>query len=135
MSNAARRDWLGIPIEWKTLGPFMFVQHLYPTTSRGSRHAHAWMLLAVVQRGHYSRTIGNRAHECRPGELSLLPAYEPHTDEYAPGSKCLHLVIPPCFAARLTSELPVQRNLATMKASPLRAASAVALYRELVLGD
>jgi AraC family transcriptional regulator len=134
MPCAKREDWLGTPTARKAIGPFVFVQHRYPNFCRRARHSHSWQHLSLVQRGHYLRILCNRLQQFRPGELSLLPTEETHSDEYAPGTKCLHMVIPSSFEARLTREFPTRR-IAGGATSSLKAACAVALYREFIRPD
>lgn len=47
-----------------------------------------------LQEGFYSRVGRSRRHDFRPGSLAFLESHEGHTDTYAGGSKCLHVVIP-----------------------------------------
>ena len=135
MPTAKQEDWLGTPTARKAIGSFVFVQHRYRNFCRRASHSHGWLHLSLVQRGHYLRILGNRAQQFRAGELSLLPTEETHSDEYAPGTKCLHMVIPSSFEARLTRELPTWRSLAGSVTNPVNATCAVTLYREFIRPD
>ena len=135
MPSAKGQDWLGTPTARQAIGPFVFVQHRYPNFCRRARHSHSWLHLSLVQRGHYLRMLSNRVEQFGPGELSLLPTEETHSDEYAPGTKCLHMVIPSSFETPLTRELPARRSIAAGTKSVLNAACAVALYREFTQPD
>lgn len=130
MPLAHDHDWLGRPLSRKSAGPFVFVQHHYPRLSQRQPHSHSWLHLVLVQRGHYRRTVGNRLQEYGAGSLSLLATEERHTDEYAPGTKCVHLVIPSSVEEQLAREFRVvgRRSIAPMH--PVNAALAVAFYRE-----
>jgi len=49
----------------------------------------------MVSGGCYRRTVGGRTVDHHAGSLSFLRTNDSHTDFYAPGSTCLHVVIPP----------------------------------------
>ena len=135
MLRGNHREWLGVPMARKAVGSFVFVQHEYPTWSSGPRHSHSWLHLCLVQRGQYVRTFRGRVQQFRAGELSLLPTAETHSDEYAPGTKCLHLVIPTFFEAQLARDFNARAVIASGTTSPMNAASGVALHREFQRPD
>jgi AraC family transcriptional regulator len=135
MAGANRPDWQGTPTARKAIGDFVFVQHVYPSRSRGPRHSHSWLHFALVQRGYYVRTVSSRVQQFRPGQLSLLATEETHSDEYAPGTKCLHLVIPAAFETKLTRDLPARRIIDSGKFSPFLSACAGTLHSEFVRPD
>jgi AraC family transcriptional regulator len=88
----------------RNIGPFLLVQHEYPTSVMKERHSHAWLHLAVVQEGFYSRVARSRRFDFRQGSLAFLESHEGHTDAYAAGSKCLHVVIPSDVEYRLSCD-------------------------------
>src|SRR5215470_8064809 len=85
---------VGTVLRYCRIGAFKFVQHSYPCTAKKDAHAHSWLHLSVVQEGCYSRKLGSASKSYGPGAVSFLPTNEKHEDLYAPGSKCLHIVIP-----------------------------------------
>ena len=94
MANSNTQDWLGKPISRKAVSHFIFVQHLYPRLSERRPHSHPWLHLSIVQRRLYARSLGTRISHYRAGTMALLATDESHTDSFAPGTKCLHMVIP-----------------------------------------
>ena len=92
----------------KRIEPFVFVHHDYPEQTEGARHSHPWLHLTMVRRGRYRREAAGRTVEYQAGSLSLLQTNDSHTDSYAPGSICLHVVIPPQLEQQLTRHIGVQ---------------------------
>src|SRR5215471_3356414 len=85
---------LGRTLQRKEIGSFVFVHHDYPSQAARATHSHPWLHLTIVCRGLYSRTLGQQTFDYKAGALTFLQTDESHTDCYAPGSKCLHVVIP-----------------------------------------
>ena len=73
---ARDRDWLGKVIVRKTVGDFVFVQHLYPQWSQRGHHTHPWLHLSILQRGQYSRSLGGHISYHRAGTMALLATDE-----------------------------------------------------------
>jgi hypothetical protein len=65
----------------------------------------------MVHQGHYCRKLGRRTDNYQAGSLTFLRTNDSHTDSYAPGSKCLHVVIPSEVEQRLM--LYVNRGIGT----------------------
>ena len=118
---------LGIVRRHHRVESLVLVEHVYPELAVRGRHAHSWFHVTLVQRGYYARTHGSREELYSPGTLSILPNGDQHTDQYAPGSKCLHLAvldsvrkrlpvigeprrhaIPPFLAARFSAALQLE---------------------------
>jgi len=89
MTSANAQDWLGTVIARKSIGGFVFVQHVYSRLSERGQHSHPWLHLSIVQRGQYERTLGRSASHYRSGDVTLLTTDERHADSYVPGTKCL----------------------------------------------
>lgn len=129
------QDWLGKVIARKNVGGFVFVQHVYPRLSERGQHAHPWLHLSIVQRGSYERRLCKKTNHYRSGDVTLLTTDERHTDRYAPGSKCLHLVIPSTLEAQLTRDFAWCGRAPLDPIHPINAAFSVALYREFRNAD
>ena len=84
---------LGVVRKYHRLAGVVLVQHEYPVLAKRDRHIHSWFHITLVQRGYYTRTHGAREEIYAPGTLSLLPNEDEHTDQYSPGSRCLHLAV------------------------------------------
>jgi len=106
------------------------VQHLYSQFSEKGQHCHPWLHLSIVQRGHYERILRKRIGHYRPGDVALLATDESHTDRYAPGTKCLHVVVPADFEMQLTRDFAGRGRAPMDPFHPINAAFSVALYRE-----
>lgn len=126
----APSKWLGEPIWRRNIGGFVFVQHVYPQFSERGQHRHPWLHLSIVQRGHYERNLGKRVSRFRSGDVALLTTDESHTDSYAPGTKCLHLVIPSDFESRVMRDFAGCGRQPIDAIHPANASFSVALYRE-----
>jgi len=88
-----------------------------------------------VQRGNYERSLGKRITQYRSGDLALLATDERHTDRYALGTNCLHMVIPSDFETRLTRDFAGHGRAPIDPIHPINAAFSVALYREFKSPD
>jgi AraC family transcriptional regulator len=88
--------------ERKEIGSFVFVRHDYPEPEERGHHSHPWLHLTMVTRGHYRRKLGWQTSDYKAGSLAFLHTNAGHTDCYAPGSECLHLVIPSEVEQKLT---------------------------------
>ena len=130
MTSANAQDWLGTVIARKSIGGFVFVQHVYSRLSERGQHSHPWLHLSIVQRGQYERTLGRSASHYRSGDVTLLTTDERHADSYLPGTKCLHLVIPSSFEARLMRDFTWRGRAPLDPIHPINAAFSVSLYRE-----
>ena len=104
MTRAGSSDPLGRVLLRKRIGSFVFVQHEYPELAERNKHSHPWLHLSIVQRGEYFRELGTRISRYRAGSVALLPSEENHTDSYAPGSRCLHVVVPSELEQGLTRD-------------------------------
>lgn len=135
MKGPKAQDWLGKAVARRNIGDFVFVQHFYPQFSERGPHCHPWLHLSIVQRGHYERSLGKRVSRYRSGDLALLTTEESHTDSYAPGTKCLHLVIPSNFETKLTSDFEGRGRAPNAPIHPINAAFSVSLYREFKSAD
>src|SRR5215471_9329989 len=122
MTRSRAQDWLGRAVASRNIGSFVFVQHLYPQFSKRGQHHHPWLHLSIVQRGHYERSLGKRISHYRSGNLALLTTDESHTDSYALGTKCLHLVIPSDFETQLTRDFGRRGRAPTDPIHPINAA-------------
>lgn len=131
----APSKWLGKAVARRNIGSFIFVQHLYPQFSERGQHRHPWLHVSIVQRGHYERSLGKRASHYRSGGMAFLTTDESHTDSYALGTKCLHLVIPSDFETQLTHDLVGRGRAPIDPIHPINAAFSVALYREFKNAD
>lgn len=92
---------LGVVRRYYRAASVVLVQHDYPELAARGLHAHSWFHVTLVQRGYYARSYGGREDVYGPGTLSLLPNEDPHTDKYAPGSRCLHVAVFDSLAERL----------------------------------
>ena len=82
----------------------------------------------MVCQGHYFRNLGRRTDNYQAGSLTFLQTNDSHTDSYAQGSKCLHVVIPSEVEQRLTRDFGIQ---GTGQIPPsLSARFSIALQRE-----
>jgi AraC family transcriptional regulator len=88
--------------ERKEVGSVVFVRHDYPQLEERGRHSHPWLHLTMVTRGHYRRELGRQTSDYKAGSLAFLHTDTGHSDSYAPGSECLHLVIPSQLEQKLT---------------------------------
>lgn len=123
-----------IPGEKKEIGCFVFVRHDYPEPEERARHWHPWLHLTLVTHGHYRRTLWRQTSDYKPGTLAFLNTNAAHTDCYAPGSECLHLVIPSEVEQKLTGLFGSPRS--TGQISPgLSARFFIALHREFRYPD
>jgi len=125
---------LGRTLQRKKIGSFVFVHHDYPKLAKRTSHSHPWLHLTIVRHGFYSRTLGSRNANYEAGSLSFLQTNDTHTDSYAPGSNCLHVVIPSDIEQALTRGLSPQ-GAADEIAVSLSARSSVALQREFRYAD
>jgi AraC family transcriptional regulator len=99
---------LGKAIERKTIGSLVFVHHAYPELAERASHSHSWLHLTIVSRGSYNRRLGSQTANYKAGSLSFLRTNDSHTDSYARGSQCLHVVIPSAMEQELTRGLTAQ---------------------------
>jgi len=83
----------------------------------------------IVCRGLYSRRLGQQSFDFKTGSLMFLQTNESHTDRYAAGSKCLHVVIPSNVEKVLTSAFGKQGIMRGISPD-LSASSSIALQRE-----
>src|SRR5215470_11914669 len=120
---------VGRTLRRKQIGPFVFVDHDYPSAAAKAAHSHSWLHLTMVCRGLYSRKLGRRNFDYKSGSLSFLPIEASHTDRYAAGSKCLHVVIPGNVEKAMTSALGSQ-GTARGISPELSASASIALQRE-----
>ena len=125
---------LGTVLDRKEIGSFVFVNHDYPKLAERASHSHPWLHLTIVRRGHYCRKLGRRTDDCQAGSLTFLQTNDSHTDCYAPGSKCLHVVIPSEVEQRLTRDCGIQGTVCRISPS-LSARFSVALEREFRYAD
>jgi AraC-like DNA-binding protein len=135
MANSNTQDWLGNPISRKAVSHFIFVQHRYPRLSERRPHSHPWFHLSIVQRGLYARSLGTRISHYRAGTMALLATDESHTDSFAPGTKCLHMVIPSHLETLLARDFASRGRTPFTPLHPINAQCAVALYREFERPD
>jgi AraC family transcriptional regulator len=120
---------LGRTLRRKEIGSFVFVHHDYPTQAARATHSHPWLHLTLVCRGLYSRKLGRQSFDYKTGSLTFLPTNESHTDCYAAGSKCLHVVIPSNVERALTSAFGTQ-GIVRGISPDLSACASIALQRE-----
>jgi AraC family transcriptional regulator len=125
---------LGTVLDRKEIGSFVFVNHDYPKLAERASHSHPWLHLTIVRRGHYCRKLGRRTDDYKAGSLTFLQTNDSHTDCYAPGSKCLHVVIPSEVEQRLTRDFGIQGTACRISPS-LSARFSVALEREFKYAD
>lgn len=125
---------LGHVLQAKKIGPFLFVDHDYPQLAERASHSHPWLHLAIVRQGFYSRKLARRSANYKAGSLSFLQTNEGHTDSYAAGSKCLHVVIPSDVERKLTRVFSPQLTADEIPPS-VSARCAVALQREFRYPD
>ncbi len=120
--------------ERKEIGSFVFVRHDYPELEERGRHSHPWLHLTMVNRGHYRRKLARQTSDFKAGSLAFLHTNAGHTDCYAPGSECLHLVIPSQLEQKLTGLFGSPGT--TGQVSPgLSARFFIALHREFKYPD
>src|SRR5215467_10672149 len=120
---------LGRVLDRKKIGSFVFVNHHYPNLAERASHSHPWLHLTMVRQGRYCRKLGRRSDDYHAGALTFLQTNDSHTDSYAPGSKCLHIVIPSELEQRLTQDFGIQGTAGQIHPS-LTARFSVALERE-----
>jgi AraC family transcriptional regulator len=125
---------LGRVLDRKKIGSFVFVNHHYPKLAERTSHSHPWLHLTMVREGHYCRKLGRRTDNYQAGSLTFLQTNDSHTDSYAPGSKCLHVVIPSEVEQRLTRDFGIQGTAGQISPS-LTARFSVALQREFGYAD
>lgn len=125
---------LGTVLDRKEIGSFVFVNHDYPKLAERASHSHPWLHLTIVRRGHYCRKLGRRTDDYQAGSLTVLQTNDSHTDCYAPGSKCLHVVIPSEVEQGLTRDFDIQGTACRISPS-LSARFCVALEREFRYAD
>jgi AraC family transcriptional regulator len=124
----------GTVLRYTRIGTFKFVQHAYPQAAKKDGHAHSWLHLSVVQEGYYGRKLGSTFKSYCPGAVSFLPTNEVHEDLYAPGSKCLHIVIPSGVEELLVRTFSTW-GFPTEIPLLVSARFSVALYREFTFCD
>jgi AraC family transcriptional regulator len=127
-------DPLGRVLDRKKIGSFVFVSHHYPKLAGRASHSHPWLHLTTVCRGNYCRKLGRRTDNYQVGSLTFLQTNESHTDSYAPGSKCLHVVIPSEVEQRLTRDFGIQGTVGQISPS-LSARFSIALQGEFRRAD
>ena len=120
---------LGRALERRKIGSFVFVEHDYPELAARASHSHPWLHLTLVRQGYYRRSLRGRGATYKAGSLVFLRTNDPHTDAYAPGSMCLHVVIPPDLEHRLTGDFGTQ-GAAEGIPSSLGIRASIALHRE-----
>lgn len=136
VGSAAGRDPspIGRLLSRKKIGRFVFVHHDYPALAASARHSHPWLHLTMVGRGQYRRSVGRRTADLQAGSLSLLQTNDSHADSYAPGSACLHVVIPPEVEETLARRVGVRGRTGQL-APTLSARFFTALQREFARTD
>lgn len=127
-------DPLGNILDRKKIGSFLFVNHHYPKLAERASHSHPWLHLAIVRRGQYTRRLVRQTAHYESGSLSLLRTNDIHTDSYAPGSKCLHVVIPAELEQKLTRDFSMQGTAAEVSPN-LCARFSIALQGEFRRAD
>lgn len=125
---------LGRVLDRKKIGSFVFVSHHYPNLAERASHSHPWLHLTIVCQGHYCRKLGRRSDNCHAGSLAFLLTNDSHTDSYAPGSKCLHIVIPSEVEQRLRCGFGIPGTAGQIPPS-LSARSSIALQSEFRRAD
>jgi AraC family transcriptional regulator len=134
VKGTERSDLLGRVLDRKKIGSFVFVHHDYPELAERASHSHPWLHLTIVRRGYYRRKLRWRTADYKAGSLTLLQTNESHADSYAPGSKCLHVVIPSEVEQRLTCDFSAQ-GAADEIPSSLAVGASIALHREFSYPD
>lgn len=99
---------LGRVLGRKIIGSCVFLHHEYPDLAEAALHSHPWLHLTMVLRGRYRRRVGCRTADYQAGSLSFLQTNDGHVDSYAPGSTCLHVVIPSEIEQRVSCAVGVQ---------------------------
>lgn len=126
---------LGRVLDRKKIGSFVFVNHHYPKLAERASHSHPWLHLTMVRQGHYCRKLGRRRTDnYQAGSLTFLQTNDSHTDSYAPGSKCLHVVIPSEVEQRVTREFGIPGTAGPIPPS-LSARFSIALQSEFRRAD
>jgi len=125
---------LGRVLDRKKIGSFVFVNHHYPELAERAKHSHPWLHLTIVRQGYYCRRLGRRTDDYEAGFLTFLQTNDSHTDSYAPGSKCLHVVIPSEVEQGLRRDFGSQGTAGKIPPS-LSARFSVALEREFKRTD
>lgn len=125
---------LGTVLDRKKIGSFVFVHHDYPALAERETHSHPWLHLTIVHQGYCHRKLGRQSASYKAGSLTFLQTNDSHTDSYAPGSKCLHIVIPSEVEQRLASDFGPQGAAGKIPPS-LSARFSVALQREFRYPD
>jgi len=125
---------LGRVLDRKKIGSFVFVNHHYPKLAERASHSHPWLHLTMVRQGHYCLKLGRRTDNYQAGSLAFLQTNDSHTDSYAPGSKCLHVVIPSEVEQRLTCDFGIQGTAGQIPPS-LSARFSIALQSEFRHAD
>lgn len=125
---------LGSVLERKRIGSFVFVHHDYPELAERASHSHPWLHLTIVCQGLYSRKLGRRSANYQAGSLTFLQTNDSHTDSYAAGSKCLHVVIPSDVEQKLTRDFGAQGAAGEIP-SGVSVCSSVALQSEFKYPD
>ena len=125
---------LGTVLDRKMIGSFVFVHHDYPELAERATHSHPWLHLTIVNRGYYRRKLGSRSGNYKAGSSTFLQTNDNHTDSYAPGSKCLHVVIPSEVEQRLTRDFGTQGGTIEIPPS-LSVRFSIALQREFRYPD
>src|SRR5215469_12945938 len=120
---------LGRALQRKEIGSFVFVHHDYSSQAARDTHWHPWLHLTIVCRGLYTRKLGQQSFDYKAGSLTLLRTNESHSDRYAAGSKCLHVVIPSSLEKALTSAFGNQGMMRGISPD-LGASSSIALQSE-----
>jgi AraC family transcriptional regulator len=134
MKGSEPSNLLGTVLDRKKIGSFVFVHHDYPEPAERANHSHPWLHLTIVSRGYYRRKLGWRSANYKAGSLTFLPTNDSHTDSYAPGSNCLHAVIPSGVEQRLTSDFGTQGVAGEISPS-LSIRFSIALQREFRCPD
>ena len=88
----------------------------------------------MVRQGYYCRRLGRRTDDYEAGFLTFLQTNDSHTDSYAPGSKCLHVVIPSDVEQRFAAEFGAQGATGEVPLS-LSVRFSIALAREFRCPD
>lgn len=125
---------LGEVLDRKKIGSFVFVNHHYPKLAERASHSHPWLHLTIVRQGSYCRKLGRRTDNYQAGSLTFLQTNDSHTDSYAPGSKCLHVVIPSEVEERLVCDFAVPGPARQIPPS-LSARFSIALQSEFKRAD
>jgi len=120
---------LGRTLRRKEIGSFVFVHHDYPSQAARATHWHPWLHLTIVCRGLYTRKLGQQSFDYKTGSLTFLQTNENHSDRYAAGSKCLHVVIPSNMEKTLTSAFGNQGIMRGVSPD-LSACASIALQKE-----